>query len=238
MTVRFWLAALVVGSASVAGCEPPPATVVFAAASTTDVAQGVARQVERETGRPVIVNVGATSTLARQVQQGAPADVFVAADPGWVDWLETQGVAVRQRQTVARGRLVVVGPKGSGPAENAREALRGRVALADPSHVPAGRYARQSLVAEGLWAEVEPRAVAVGDVRAALAAVEVGAVDRAVVYASDAARSGRAEVVWRLRPAPDVRFEVARLDTDRGDDVYRALLRPAVWTGAGFDPAP
>ena len=237
MTGRAWLLVSAMWGVSV-GCDRPAATVVFAAASTSSVAQDVARQVERETGREVVVNVGATSTLARQIARGAPADVFLAADPAWVDWLETRGVPVRQRQAVAGGRLVVVGPVGSGHAPDARRALRGRVALADPSHVPAGRYARRSLVAEGLWAEVEAHVVVVGDVRAALAAVEVGAADRAVVYASDAARSRRAEVVWRLPPSPAVRFEAARLDTDRGDEAYLALLRPGVWASAGFDPAP
>lgn len=211
-------------------------TVVFAAASTTDVVQGVASQIEAETGRAVLVSVGATSTLARQIARGAPADVFVAADPAWVDWLRREGVPVRQRQTVARGRLVVVGPPGS-TAADLRAALAGRIAIADPSHVPAGRYARQSLAAAGLWAEVEPRVVAVGDVRAALAAVEVGAADRAVVYASDACRSARAAVVWTLPPS-DIRFEVARLATDRGDDVYGSLTRLEVWTAAGFEAQP
>ena len=225
---RGWALALLL-----AGCADAPAPVVFAAASTTTVAQAVARRVEAETGRTVVVSVGATSTLARQIARGAPADVFVAADPAWVDWL-AERVPVRQRQVVARGRLVVVGPPGS-TASSVRSALRGRVALADPSHVPAGRYARRSLAAAGVWAEVEPRVVVVGDARAALAAVEAGAADRAVAYASDARLSRRAAVVWRLPPV-DVRFEVARLGAD--DAVYRALTAPEAWAAAGFEPAP
>ena len=217
-----------------AGCHDAPASVVMAAASTTDVARAAAERVEAETGRRVLVSVGATSALARQIARGAPADVFVAADPAWVDWL-AERVPVRQRQTVARGRLVVVGPPGS-TAASLPEALAGRVALADPSHVPAGRYARRSLAAAGVWAEVEPRVVVVGDVRAALAAVELGAAERAVVYASDARRSRRVVTVWRLPPV-DVRFEVAQLGGGRGDALYRALTRPEGWAAAGFEPA-
>ena len=120
--------------------------------------------------------------------------------------------------------------------------MSGRLALADPSHVPAGRYARRALESAGLWAGVEPRVVVVGDVRAALAAVEVGAADRAVVYASDARRSDRVAVVWRLPPA-DVRFELARLNRQSSavgggalaDRVYRALAETERWTAAGFD---
>ena len=236
MTARVWGLAVLL-----AGCQAPPQTVVFAAASTSDVVQDVARQVEAETGRAVVVSVGATSVLARQIAHGAPADVLVAADPVWVDWLEGRGHAVRQRRAVARGRLVVVGPPGSRAAD-LESALSGRLALADPSHVPAGRYARRALESAGLWAGVEPRVVVVGDVRAALAAVEVGAADRAVVYASDARRSDRAAVVWRLPPA-DVRFELARLDRPPdgagegalADRVYRALAETERWTAAGFD---
>ena len=229
VTARLAVALVLVG-----GCGDAPDVVVFAAASTTDVVEAVARQVEAETGRSVAVSVGASSVLARQIARGAPADVYVTADSAWVGWLAARGVAVRQRRVVAGGRLVVVGPAGSRVAD-LRSALAGRVALADPAHVPAGQYARRALEARGLWDDVAPRVVAAGDVRGALAAVQTGAADRAVVYATDAAKAGGVAVVWRLPPSPAVRFEVAQI-TESGSGVFAALARPDGWTAAGFEP--
>ena len=223
-----WVGVLVL---ALVGCAERSDVVVFAAASTTDVAESVARAVTAETGQSIVVSVGASSVLAQQIARGAPADVYVSADPAWVEWLDGQGVAIAARRVVAGGRMVVVGPLGS-TAADARSALKGRVALADPSHVPAGRYARQALDTEGLWDEVEPRAVFTGSVRGALAAVETGAADRAVVYASDAA-VGRVARLWAFPPSPAIRFEVARL-TRRGRAAYDALVRPEVWEAAGF----
>ena len=217
-----------------AACGEAPGPVVFAAASTTDVVQGVADRLGAQAGRPVAVSVGASSVLARQIAAGAPADVYVTADSAWVGWLVARGVAVRRRRVVAGGRLVVVGPAGA-RAPSLAGALAGRVALADPSHVPAGRYARRALERAGLWGEVGPRVVAAGDVRAALAAVQTGAADRAVVYATDAAKAAGVAVVWRLPPSPGVRFEVAQL-TPAGAGAYAALVRPEVWAAAGFEP--
>ena len=232
-----WLAALAV----VLGCGGSPDAVVFAAASTADVAQAVADRVGAETGRTVAVSVGASSALARQVAAGAPADVYLTADPAWADWLADRGVEATPRRVVAGGRLVVVGPADTA-ASGARDALSGRVALADPSHVPAGRYARRALEAAGLWDDVAPRVVATGDVRGALAAVQTGAADRAVVYASDVAAAGGVGVVWRFAASPDVQFLAARLpggpgDRALADRVYAELARPEVWAAAGFEPA-
>ncbi|WP_420457569.1 molybdate ABC transporter substrate-binding protein [Rubrivirga sp.] len=215
------------------------AVIVLSAASTGDVLAGVAHG-ESGASRPTVVSVAASSVLARQVARGAPADVFVTADPAWIDWLVGEGVAVAERRVVATGALVVVGPSGAAPAPDLAEALRDarRVALADPSHVPAGQYAQEALEEAELWADVAPRVVAVGDVRAALAAVETGVVDRAVVYASDAAASARVRVVAVVPHAPVV-FEAALL-SPRGRAVFEAITGPgssARWAGAGFGPA-
>ena len=200
------------------------APVVFAAASTADVV--------REIADSAVVSVAATSTLARQIAAGAPADAFVAADPAWIDWLVERGVTVRARAVVATGAVVIVGPAG------AAEAFDGdRFALADPAHVPAGRYARRALEAEGRWAEVAPRVVPLGDVRAALAAVQTGAADRAVVYASDADAAPGVAVLHRFGATVRPRFEVAAL-TARGERLARALAADrAAWAAAGFAAA-
>ncbi|MGB3545303.1 molybdate ABC transporter substrate-binding protein [Rubrivirga sp.] len=211
--------------------------VVFAAASTADV-------VQRALDDQVVVSVGATSTLARQIEQGARADLFVAADPEWVDWLRERDVPIVDVLEVASGRMVVVGPVGAVGSGLEDDALR--VAIADPTHVPAGRHAQRALEAVGLWSALEGRAVRTGDVRAALAAVEIGAADRAVVYASDARASSRVEVVrvFDLEVAAPT-FVIAVLGDcdpdcvpreDRGLEAARALARSTAWADAGFDP--
>ncbi len=228
MIARLALAGLVV----LAACgAPPERVVVFAAASTADVVQTVLDST-------AIVSVGATSTLARQIDQGAPADVFVAADPNWVDWLRGRGHDVLEVVPVATGRLVVVGPVGAAalPVGGLEDASL-RIALADPSHVPAGRYALRALRAIGVAASVQRRVVRMGDVRAALAAVETGAVDRAIVYASDALASHRVEVVYRFDPAlVEPEFVVAVLEGERGRDAARRLVESPAWVEAGFGP--
>jgi molybdate transport system substrate-binding protein len=199
--------------------------VVFAAASTADVVS--------ETAPRATVSVAASSVLARQIARGAPADVFVTADPAWIDWLVEEGVEVLDRRVVARGRLVIVSRREKGDGSP----YAGRIAMGDPAHVPAGRYARAALKAAGRWDDVAPRAVFTGDVRAALAAVETGAADRAVVYASDVQASPRVRV---LHAFPEVEsgavvFEAALL-TAEGGGAFAALASGA-WEAAGFRPA-
>ncbi len=216
--------------ALLAGCADAPPVVVFAAASTTDVVEAVVARSPHPD--QIAVSVAASSVLARQIAAGAPADVFVSADSDWVDWLAAQGVSVGRRRVVASGRLVVAGPRSA----QGEPALRGRIALADPSHVPAGRYARRALARLGRWAEVAPEAVYVADVRAALAAVQTGAADRAIVYASDVRE--RADVsVWPIFPAmPEIQFVVAEIGAPSA--VFDALAAPHAWRQAGFEAAP
>ena len=239
-----WAAALALALA-LAGCAggDGPA-VVFAAASTSNVVLSAA-EAETAAGRPTTVSVAASSVLARQIARGAPADVVVSADPDWLDWLEGEGVDLVDRRVVATGRLVVIGPAGAPPADDGASALADveRVALADPSHVPAGRYARSALERLALWESVAPHVVAVGDVRAAVAAVETGAADRAVVYASDARASARVRVLAEVPRAaqPEIAFEVALLDAPRGRSAFEAIAGPDAagrWLAAGFGPMP
>ncbi len=224
---RGLLAALVL-----AGCADAPDATVFAAASTVDVVESVVG----ESSRDVRVSGAASSVLARQIAAGAPADVFVSADPAWVDWLAGRGVGIVRQSVVATGTLVVVGASGAA-AGDAESALAGRVAIADPSHVPAGRYARKALEREGMWRQVQPRAVYTADVRAALVAVQTGAADRAVVYASDLSRQSDVRVLYRFDPMPEIRFVVAQL-TPAGGPAYDALAAPEPWRAAGFGPSP
>lgn len=195
---------------------------VFAAASLVDVLTEIASDWEDETGHHVILSFAATSALARQIERGAPADVFVPADPLWLEELGP-GVA-GETAVIARNTLVIVGTGPDGPAEAGPPdetllgALGGRpLAMALTDVVPAGRYGRAGLTALGLW---DGLAVAeTANVRAALALVASGATPLGVVYASDAAATGRVHIAARFPEgshAP-ITYPAVRLSDGQGD---------------------
>ena len=155
---------------------------VFAAVSLADALQSIARVYEQETGERVLFNFGASSTLARQIELGAPADVFLSADEAKMDALEILGLIDRRsRASVLTNKLAIVGEGIRSP----RDLVGKKVALAEPSSVPAGIYARTWLTRIGLWKQIEPNVIPTEHVRAALAAVNAGNADAAIVYVTD-----------------------------------------------------
>jgi molybdate transport system substrate-binding protein len=181
--------------------------------------------------RPVL-SFAASSALARQVAAGAAADLFISADEPWMDDVQRRGlIAAGSRANLVGNRLVVVQPVTAvapGKVPLSRLLARGRVALADPASVPAGRYAQASLTRLGLWNTVAPRVVRGENVRAALALVERGAAEWGVVYATDARASRQVRAV-RLLPAnshPPIRYPLARLRTSTSPDAegFRRFL--------------
>lgn len=173
---------------------------IFAAASAVGLAEAVAADYRQQTGLAVSVNVAATSTLARQIQQGAPGDLFIAAHPRWVDALDSSGL-VSRRQPWLRNRLVLIGhgppaettATGRWPSSQALQT--GRLAIADPSHVPAGEYAGQVLRKLGIWNEVQPALMPAQNVRTALQWVLVGEARYGLVYATDVPSDAQCHVV-------------------------------------------
>jgi molybdate transport system substrate-binding protein len=145
----------------------------------------------------------ASSLLARQIEAGAPADLFVSADGQWMDYLaQRKRIRVDSRRDVATNRLVLVAPVDESvqlriaPGFALAAALgRGRLATADPDTVPAGRYAKSALTTLGVWTQVEPRLVRADDVRGALALVARGEVPLGIVYETDARIDRRVRVV-------------------------------------------
>lgn len=177
-----------------AAAETPPLT-VFAAASLADGMRALAPLWAAAGHGTLRVSLAASSTLARQIEQGAPADVFASADEAWMDWLATRDlIDPATRRTALGNSLVLVAPAGPGRQVALAAGLdwaallgpRGRLAVGDPAHVPAGRYARQALTALGAWPVVEPRLARAENVRAALLLVERGETPFGVVYATDA----------------------------------------------------
>lgn len=189
---------------------------VFAAISLADALTEVGTSWDASSGNRTRFNFGASSDLARQIQAGAPADVFFSADSAQMDRLERQGlVRASERRDLLSNTLVVIVPSDStATVAAARDLLRLRsIALADPQAVPAGVYARAWLEGLGLWTALAPRVVPTLHVRAALAAVESGNVEAGVVYRTDAARSQRVRTAFEVPRAegPAIRYPVAPL---------------------------
>jgi molybdate transport system substrate-binding protein len=177
----------------VAASSQSPVT-VFAAASLTDSLKLVADAYKARTGRVVTLSFGASSTLARQIEQGAQADIFFSADTDWMAYLQKKGlIADGTRKNLLGNRLVLVaGPDAKRVAKIAPHFdLAGalgdrRLALADPASVPAGKYAKAALTALGVWDSVAPKVANAENVRVALEYVARGEAPYGIVYATDA----------------------------------------------------
>jgi molybdate transport system substrate-binding protein len=171
---------------------------VFAAASLTDAMNDVSAAWEKQ-GHPALrMAFGASSTLARQIEQGAPVNLFASADERWMDYLAKANlIAPDTRKDLLSNRLVLIVPKSHplkvtiGPDLDLNALLGpdGRIATGDPAHVPVGLYARQALTKLGLWDKVQSRIAATEDVRGALLLVERGEAAAGIVYSTDAAVS-------------------------------------------------
>lgn len=172
---------------------------VFAAASLTDALKEIAVAYEKTSRDRIVFNFGASSMLARQIQQGAPADLFLSADEEKVNALAKRGL-VAARASVLSNTLVIVVPRVGGRNINGPRQLAqvSSLALAEPSSVPAGIYAKQYLVAQKVWARLAAKVIPTDNVRAALAAVESGNVDAAIVYKTDALLSKKVRIAYEV----------------------------------------
>ena len=188
--------ALAAFAAPVPACAPGGESeelLVFAASSMAGAAEEIGRLFERETGVKVAFNFGASQSLARQAADGAPADVILTAGRFPMAFLAARAELAAGPRDILSNRLVVVTAAGAPPIDSLDALLAPRfraVAIADPELAPAGRYARQALESAGLWDAVRPKLALAGNVRAALAYVETGSADAAVVYRTDAVIAG------------------------------------------------
>jgi molybdate transport system substrate-binding protein len=175
---------------------------VFAAASLQDALNDVGAAYTRRTGQPVRVSYAASSAIARQLEQGAPADLFVSADRAWMDYaVQRRLVAPGSRRDLLSNRLVLIAPANSKaqlpvrPGMPLAQALGGgRLAMAAPE-VPAGRYGRAALTSLGVWPSVEARVAPAESVRAALQFVARGEAPLGIVYETDAKLDRRVRIV-------------------------------------------
>lgn len=152
---------------------------------------------------PVVASYAASSALARQIERGAPAQVFISADAGWMDYLEKKRLLQPgSRRNLLGNRLVWIVPASDPVPPEPLSALgeRGRLALADPQHVPAGKYAKAALENLGLWNAVKQRVGAAENVRAALALVARGEARLGIVYETDARAEPKVKIAGHLDP--------------------------------------
>lgn len=177
---------------------------VFAAASLTNALQDIAAQYKKEKQVDVVASYASSSTLARQIEQGAPADLFISADQQWMDYvIDKQQMVANTRYTLLGNELVLIAPKDSkidkvdiDKKTDWKKLLEGgRLAVGDPDHVPAGIYAKESLENLGAWTTLAPEMARANNVRSAMAMVERAEAPLGIVYGSDAIASDKVKVV-------------------------------------------
>jgi molybdate transport system substrate-binding protein len=225
---------------------------IFAAASTTNALSEAAETYAalEPSGQKVRPVFAASSTLAMQISKGAPADLFLSANPAWMDYLvERQSILQQSRRDLLGNRLVLIAPADSslqvaiGPGLPLLEALGdGRLAIGDPGHVPAGIYAKAALETLGIWHAVARRTARAANVRAALALVDRGEATAGIVYQSDAAIGKRVRVVAVFPPNshPAIVYQLALVPGSNlagAKRFYRFLLGPeagAIFRKHGF----
>lgn len=233
MNRRILLAAMVAlalgGSAPPAAAAPAPLT-VFAAASLTDAMQAVGKAYTARTGTPVRFSFASSSLLAKQIEAGAKADLFVSADLQWMDQVQKAGlVDPATRRTLLRGALVLIAPADAHP--NIRIAPgaslltvlgpSGRLAIGDPDYVPAGIYAKAALTKLDMWSAVRGRLARADNVRVALSYVARHEAPLGIVYETDA------------RAEPGVRIVGVFPETSHPPIDYPAAVLRGAAPGAG-----
>jgi molybdate transport system substrate-binding protein len=204
---------------------------VYAAASLTDSLKEIATAYMKQSGDKIVFNLGASSTLARQIVEGAPADIFFSADEAKMDGLEKKGLILKEtRKSRLSNSLVIVVAAAGGSAINSPRDLATdkvkRLALAEPKTVPAGIYAKEYLQKQNLWSAVEAKVIPTENVRAALAAVEAGNVEAGIVYKTDAAISKRVKVAYEVpvKDSPDISYPVAVVKEARQPEAAKKFL--------------
>ncbi|RAH36459.1 molybdate ABC transporter substrate-binding protein [Halomonas sp. SL1] len=248
--------ALALGVAAVpAQAEPgtEPTVRIFAAASLTDALDSAIARYEEGHDVDVVPVYASSSTAARQVARGAPADLYFSANEQWMDWLGEQGIELAERADLLQNRLSLIAaddqPETFTPGQGTSlSTLLGddeRLSVGDPDHVPAGIYAKQALESLGEWDALAPRLARADNVRAALALVERGEAPLGIVYRTDAMASDRVHQLglFPLDSHPAIRYPVALIDPPADDaaEAFRAWLAGdearAIFTRFGFEAA-
>jgi molybdate transport system substrate-binding protein len=220
--------ALVFASAKSASADE---ILVSAAASLTDVLKEISTAYQGKSRHTVKFNFGPSSGLARQIEEGAPADIFFSADLPQMDALDKKNLLEPgTRKNLLSNQLVIIVPADSrltvtSPKDLLKADVK-RIALAEPSTVPVGVYSSKYLTDEGLWNQLKAKVVPVQDVRATLGSVESGNVEAGFVYKTDAALSRKVKVVYEvpIDKGPKITYPIAIVKESRRKDAARDFL--------------
>ena len=213
---------VVIAATILSSCTPgePRGPVIFAASSLQEPLEAIAEEWVATGGDPPIFSFASSATLARQIQNGSPADIFISADTQWTDYLRIVGrLPPDATAPIAANSLVVaqsIRGNSSLKTTDVSDALRqaGSIATGDPDTVPLGRYARQALEQAALWDMVSPRIIGASSSSAALKLVLLGEAEIGILYASDAARRG------------DLRVLNTIAQSDHDPIIYQAVQLP------------
>ncbi len=250
--VQIALALIAVLLAPAVWAQARPDVTIFAAASLRDALDELAREYERQGRARAAVSYAGSPHLARQIEKGTPADIFISADGDWMDYLAVRGlIRIETRTNLLSNRLVLVAPSGSQATLKIEPrfplaALLGdqRLAMADPDSVPAGKYGKAALEALGVWQEVAPKVARAENVRAALRLVAHAEAPLGVVYRTDALAERRVRTVgeFPLSVHPPIVYPAAIVAGSRSKLAYeylrylRSHAAQDVWRRHGFGP--
>jgi len=224
---------------------------VFAAASTTEAVKALTETFEARTGINVTASFAASSTLARQIEEGAPANIFISANQRWLAFLAKKGLLQQNSpQNIVTNSLAVVAPKDGHPVssfnlEDLPAFLGGEyLAIGNPDHVPLGIYTKTALVSQGLWEKIQDKYVQLPNARAVRALVERGEVPAAIVYVTDARKSDRLKVIAAIPASaqPEIIYGMAIVKSYDSDaarkffDFVRSPEAQEIFIQFGFAP--
>ncbi len=207
--------------------------VVFAAASLKNALDDAAHTFEQQGGAPVRISYAASSQLAKQIESGAPADIFISADLAWMDYLQQRNLILpASRRNLLGNELVLVAPAGSGIKVDIKPGFDlvgllhgGRLAMADPDSVPAGKYGKAALEKLGIWQQVMPHVAGAENVRAALLYVDRKETPLGIVYATDGAADPNVETagVFPEHTHPPIIYPIALTAASKNPDASEFL---------------
>jgi molybdate transport system substrate-binding protein len=204
---------------------------VSAAASLTDVLKEIGKAYQAKSKHKILLTLGPSNFLARQIDEGAPVDIFFSADLAQMDMLEKNGrLEPGTRKNLLSNQLVMIVPSDSRlaittPKDLLKPEVK-RIALADPTAVPVGVYTSKYLADEGLWDKLKTKVIPVLDVRATLASVESGNVEAGFVYKTDAAISKKVKIVFEvpIEKGPKITYPIAIVKESKKKDAARDFL--------------
>lgn len=204
---------------------------IYAAASTNHIMKELAQLYQQKTDQKVLISFASSSTLARQIEYGAKADIYLSANTKWMDYIQKK-IKLIKRDTLLKNSLVLVTSKRKIPKVEMRKgfdfasSFKGRLALGDPIHVPAGIYAKEALITLGWWPSVKFRLVKAIDVRSALRFVERGECELGIVYHTDALSSKKVLQLARFpqQSYTPIEYPIALLSSDKSTRAFYQFL--------------